>query len=293
MPFLCRIKNVNKPLSSIVILICTLGVFSESLWAQSALPAKQGSPSPKNRQQTIGQNQNSQRSPAQKQNQTDQELADRLRSDLEFELGRRKAFADHLEEDDVFDDEREQGLSLFLEEDERWNRLREKGAEEQRKARQKPMNEESPEYFEDLRKKQEMEVQREKARERHVRTKELLTEEYEAKTPQTEEKEFSLGAQRPRYELRLRGKNKWLNAGKKIMGGSGSGSAGSSFDLPPLPSPAPGDYMPPPSDSFEDIPPPPPPVPYDPNFDQPPGFDSGFGDIPPPPPPPNDPSWDF
>lgn len=136
---------------------------------------------------------------AQNKNQAieDEELADRLRSDLDFDLSRRKAFSDHLEEDQIFDKERDQGLSLFLEEDERWNRLREKGAEEQRNSREKPMDENSPEYFADLKEKQKSEQDREKFRLRHVRTKKVLTDEFEAKIPQSEEKELSLWSSRP------------------------------------------------------------------------------------------------
>jgi hypothetical protein len=224
----------------------------------------------------------------------DKDLAEKLRTDLEFGTNRRNAYQQHRDEDKIFDQERDKGLALFLEEEERWNRLREKESREYAQNRAKPMDEFGPEYKQDQKEKENYEKQRELDRKRHVRTKSKIFLEFEDKIPQSEEKELGIAEQRPRYELRKRGRNKWLNAGK-VIGGPG-GSSGSPFDAPPIPQPSPGDFVAPPMDnSFEDIPPPPPPIPYD-NFDNSNagGFDSGFGDVPPPPPPPpNDPSWDF
>lgn len=226
----------------------------------------------------------------------DKELADKLRTDLQFDTNRRNAFFQHLDENKIYDQEREKGLSLFLEEEERWNRLREKESREHAKSRPKPMDDFGPDYEADLKEKQVIEKQREVDRQKHVRTKKNLFMEFEDKIPQTEEKELGLASERPRFDLRRRANNKWVNAGKKIQGsaGSGGGSSSSPFDAP---MPAQNDFVAPPIDTnFEDIPPPPPPIPYD-NFEQgnAGGFDSGFGDVPPPPPPPppNDPSWDF
>ena len=225
----------------------------------------------------------------------DKDLAEKLRTDLEFDTNRRNAYQQHRDEDKIYDQERDKGLALFLEEEERWNRLREKESRDHANTRAKPMDEFGPEYNEDIREKNQFEKQRELDRVRHVRTKKKLYLEFEDKIPQSEERELGIAEHRPRYELRKRARNKWVNAGK-VLGGSGSSGGGSPFDGPSIPQPSPGDFVAPPMDnSFEDIPPPPPPIPYD-NFDNSNagGFDSGFGDMPPPPPPPsNDPSWDF
>lgn len=225
----------------------------------------------------------------------DRELAEKLRTDLQFDTNRRNAFFQHQDENKIYDQEREKGLSLFLEEEERWNRLREKDSREQAKMRPKPMDEFGPEYQADLKLKEAFEKKREVDRRSHVRTKRNLILEFEDKIPQSEEKELGIANARPRYDLRKRARNKWVNSGKKLQGGSSGSSSSSPFDAPSMPSP--NDFVAPPVDTnFEDIPPPPPPIPYD-NFDQgnAGGFDSGFGDVPPPPPPPppNDPSWDF
>ena len=225
----------------------------------------------------------------------DRELAAKLRTDLQFDTNRRNAYFQHQVENKIYDSEREKGLSLFLEEEERWNRLREKESREHAKLRPKPMDEFGPDYQADLKEKEGFEKQREIDRRSHVRTKRNLILEFEDKIPQSEEKELGIASARPRYELRKRAKNKWVNSGKTLQGGASGSSASSPFDSPSLPPQ--NDYVPPPMDTnFEDIPPPPPPIPYD-NFDQgnnAGGFDSGVGDAPPPPPPPpNDPSWDF
>lgn len=228
--------------------------------------------------------------------EVDRALAEKLRSDLQYDVNRRKAFSQHTGENKIYDQEREKGLALFLEEEERWNRLRDKESRGHAKTRPAPQDEFSPEYKADLKEKEAAEKQRELDRGRHVRTKSNLFIEFEDKIPQSEEKELGIAQERPRYELRKRAKNKWVNSGKTLQGGGGGSSGSSPFDSPSISSPSPGDFVAPPMDTnFEDIPPPPPPIPYD-NFDQSGagGFDSGFGDVPPPPPPPpNDPSWDF
>ena len=228
--------------------------------------------------------------------EVDRVLAEKLRSDLQFDVNRRKAFSQHTDENKIYDQEREKGLALFLEEEERWNRLREKETREHKKTRPTAIDEFGHEYQADLKQKENADKQRELDRQRHVRTKSNLFIEFEDKIPQTEERELGLAQNRPRYELRKRAKNKWVNSGKTLQGGASSSSGSSPFDSPSIPQPSPGDFVSPPMDTnFEDIPPPPPPIPYD-NFDQgnAGGFDSGFGDVPPPPPPPpNDPSWDF
>lgn len=244
-------------------------------WAQSSRPSNAQAPL----QNTVAE---------------DKELAEKLRTDLEFDTNRRSAYQQHRDEDKIYDQERDKGLALFLEEEERWNRLREKESREHAKTRTKPMDESSPEFKEDLKEKEQFEKQRELDRVRHVRTKKNLYLEFEDKIPQSEEKELGIVEHRPRYDLRKRAKNKWVNAGK-VLGGAASSGGSSPFDGPSIPQPSPGDFVAPPMDnSFEDIPPPP--IPYD-NFDNQNagGFDSGFGDVPPPPPPPppNDPSWDF
>lgn len=245
-------------------------------------------------------------------NATDQDLAAKLKDDLEFDTERRNDFKNQVKNRNVYEGEREKGLSLFLEEQEKWDLTREKGINEQRarRLREKKMDENSPEYFQDLKNKQAYEKKQEVARQRHVDTKREIVDIYKKKVQVTEEEELDIYNPRPRYALRQRGQNKWVSRGSK----SGSGSSPGYSPPSNLPSPGSSTYdypQPPmneyiPTDNFEEIPPPPPPMPYEGysnpagdfnNYNNygapPPGFppDTPYPAYPPPPAPEG--GWDF
>lgn len=245
---------------------------------------------------------------------TDQELAAKLKDELEYETKRRNDFKTQRASKKTFEQEREKGLSLFLEEQEKWDQTREKGLKEQRASRSKAreMDEGSPEYLQDLKEKKKYEADLEVARKKQIATKQQVSELFKNKVNVSEEEELGVYNDRPRYALRARGSNKWTAKGKANSGfgggssGSSSGSAGgfdsgsagtsAPFDYPPVPN---QDYVP--TDNFDDLPPPPPMMPYE-GYGAPgmggaeqPYFENG-GSYPPPtgyPPPPPDGGWDF
>lgn len=223
----------------------------------------------------------------------DEELAVRLKQDLQHEANRKNSFKDFDVEKNKNEKEQNKGLALWLEEQEQWDLTREKAIFEYKKNKRPTPEEGSKEYYDDLAVKERAERVVEDARRQHVQVKKNILAQFQAQDEISEEEEFSLYNQRPRYDLRKRGRNKWTKSGAAIGGASG-GSAppppsgggfqggGDTFDFPPAPPP---DM---PSD-FEDFPPPPN------DFGQP-GFESGFGDAPippPPPPPPPEGGWDF
>ena len=241
----------------------------------------------------------------------DQDLADRLKQELTHEANRRKAYKEFEDEKKKSEKEQNKGLSLWLEEQEQWDTAREKSVNELRKTRKpaKPMvidaqgsvQEVTKEYYDDVEQKQRALRVIEDGRKQHIQIKKEVIAQYAPKDVATEEEELNIYNQRPRYDLRKRGKNRWTNSGSKLGGGSGGGSSSGGynsggfqndgFDFPPPP-PA-TDFNNIPQDNFDDFPPPPPP-PAD--FGNSPGtYDSGFGDapIPPPPPPPPEGGWDF
>lgn len=231
--------------------------------------------------------------PLVKAQQTDTQLAEKLKQELQFDIQRKKGFQNFKDKNNVFEREREKGLSMFLEEQEKFDIAREKGKDAYKASKQKrTMDESSPEYYADLREKDKQQIAREKSREIHVQTRDRIVSQYSHEgSILSEEQEFNLNQNRPRYDLRKRGSNKWSGSGKS--GGSSSSSSGgfgSALDVPP---PPPQDYIPQPIDNFEEIPPPPP-IPYDESMHVP-SFDSGFGEapLPPPPPPPPEGGWDF
>jgi len=243
---------------------------------------------------------------------TDQELAAKLKDELEYETKRRNDFKNQRAGKKTYEQEREKGLSLFLEEQEKWDVTREKGLKEQRASRNKSreMDETSPEYLQDEKEKKKYEADLEISRKKQIATKQQVSELFKNKVTVTEEEELGVYNDRPRYSLRARGSNKWTAKGRS--GGSGSSGGSSSgaspggfdsgggsnsapFDYPPIPN---QDYVP--TDNFDDLPPPPPMMPYEgygnPNMggDQP--YFEGGGSYPPPtgyPPPPPDGGWDF
>lgn len=241
----------------------------------------------------------------------DQELADRLKEELTHEGNRRRAYREFEDEKKKAEKEQNKGLSLWLEEQEQWDSAREKSINEVRKTRkpapamiidaQGTPQEVSNEYYNDLAVKKRAQEVIEAGRKQHIQIKKNIIAQYAPVDVASEEEELGIYNQRPRYDLRKRGKNKWTNSGSKIGGQAGSsGSSGGynsggfqnndSFDFPPPPA---TDFNNVPQDNFDDFPPPPPP-PAD--FGNAPGmYDSGFGDapMPPPPPPPPEGGWDF
>lgn len=234
----------------------------------------------------------------------DQELADRLKEDLQHEANRRKAFKEFEDEKKKSEKEQNKGLSLWLEEQEQWDLNREKAVFEYKKSKRPTPQEGSKEYYDDLAEKERAQRVVEDGRKQHIQIKKNIIAQFSPQNVTSEEEELGIYNNRPRYGLRQRGRNKWTTKGGGSSYGGGSSGAASSdaynpggfqndnYDFPP---PPPADYNSIPQDNFEDFPPPPPPPPMD--FGNAPGtFDSGFGDAPiPPPPPPPAPEggWDF
>lgn len=216
----------------------------------------------------------------------DQDLMNSLKSEANHDTERRRAFQSDRDNKKVFDNEREKGLSLFLEEQEKWDLSREKGlAEHKKQKRILSPADDGPEFLADQKEKKKVAAEYEKSRQLVIQTKQKVKEQAHSPNDSDELKELNLAENRPRYDLRKRGKNKWAK-GNSQSGGSKSSSA-PAFDDFPLPN---GDFntAPPPLDSFDEIPPAPPM-----NYDSANGgfpyggtIDSGFGDVPPPPPPP-------
>lgn len=240
----------------------------------------------------------------------DQELADRLKEELQHEANRRKAFIEFQDEKKKTEKEQNKGLALWLEEQEQWDSAREKSVNEHKKTRtparkmlidpQGQPQEISKEYYDDLAVKEHAQRVVEEGRKQHIQIKKNIIAQYQPKDVVSEEDELAIYNQRPRYDLRKRGRNKWTKFGVSLGGQSGTPASGynsggfqggDSSDFPPPPPPT--DFTNVPQDNFDDFPPPPPPAT---DFGNAPGmYDSGFGDapIPPPPPPPPEGGWDF
>jgi hypothetical protein len=224
-------------------------------------------------------------------------LAEKLRSELNFNLQRRKGFQKSVKDHKIFDQERENGLSLFLEEQEKFDQNREKSLYDyKRKKTNYSMDESSPEYFADLKKKKNRQKWLDDARQQHVETRDKVLSAYNHSFQnQTEAEELDLYNTRPRFDLRKRYNNKWKNQ----KSNAGSTTINNSFSGAPAPAPTPApdnypqpiDYTPQPLDNFDEIPPPPPPILYD----QSQGYENGFGDPPDQlaPPPAPEGGWDF
>lgn len=230
----------------------------------------------------------------------DQDLADRLKEDLQHETNRRKAFKEFEGEKKKSEKEQNKGLSLWLEEQEQWDLTREKAVFEYKKNKRETPQEGSKEYYDDLAVKERAQRVVEEGRKQHIAVKKNIIAQFAPQNVTSEEEELGIYTHRPRYDLRKRGRNKWTKGGSSFGGGSPSGSSGGyspgggfQSDYGDFPPPPPPDFNSIPQDSFEDFPPPPPPT----DFGNAPGtFDSGFGDAPippPPPPPPPEGGWDF
>ncbi len=231
----------------------------------------------------------------------DQELADRLKEELQHETNRRKAYTEFQDEKKKTEKEQNKGLALWIEEQEQWDSTREKSVFEYKKNKRPTPQEFSKEYYADLAEKERGQRVVEEGRKQHIQIKKNIIAQYQPKDVVSEEEELAIFNQRPRYDLRKRGRNKWTKSGAGIGGGQSGASSGGynsggfqgggdSFDFPP---PPPADFGNVPQDNFDDFPPPPPPTS---DFGNAPGmYDSGFGDapIPPPPPPPPEGGWDF
>ncbi len=219
----------------------------------------------------------------------DRQMLQTLNSEAGHDQARKKEFKAERKARKAFDNEREKELALFLEQQEKWEITRERGLSEYRsRKKDKSPTDDGPEFKQDQKIKQQEELKSEQARRLVVQTRQKIVGRQSPSDIAQELEELNIDQKRPRFDLRKRGKNKWVGSSGKANSGS-SGSSGSSGFAPPpaafddFPQP---EYMPAPMDNFEDIPPPPPPPM---NFDGSMGFggvDSGFGDIPPPPPPP-------
>ena len=232
----------------------------------------------------------------------DEELAESLKIEAAHNLIRLKSFKEEAKGNKIFDEERERALSEFLEEQEKWDLYRERGLREYRTEKRKDSSprEGSVEYNAYLEEKESVEARYERNRKLHVDTKNKFSPKSSSETVlRLEAEELGLYSERPRYDLRRRALNKWVNSGLKT-GGSGGFSGGNSANFQP---PPPIDFAPPPEFPAA-------PAPYE-GFDEsaqaplpPPVFDSNSGgmtdgfmspngelNIPPPPPPP--PDFDF
>ena len=232
----------------------------------------------------------------------DENLAESLKIEAAHNLIRLKSFKDEVKGNKIFDEEREKALSEFLEEQEKWDLYRDRGLREYRAEKRKDSAPRvgSVEYNAYLEEKESEEARYERSRKIHVETKNKFSSKNSLETiSRLESEELGLYAERPRYDLRRRALNKWVNSGSKT---GGSGFTGSSANYQPPP-PPPVDFSPAPEFPAA-------PAPYE-GFDEsaqaplpPPVFDSnnggmsdGFmnpnGDLSIPPPPPPPPDFDF
>ncbi len=224
----------------------------------------------------------------------DQELLQSLKLQANHDLVRLKSLKGEKSNQKVFDSQREKGLGNFLEEQEKWDLLRERGAAEYRKQKKQISPQDfGPEHQADIKEKQRRAESMERSRQIQVRTRNKVFSENKELISKLESEELGLNQNRPRYDLRKRGQNRW------VKNASPSSKAGSSPNYSAPPPPVFDDFPPPaveyqpipqPMEGFEEIPPPPPPV-FE-SYGSPGGFDTGFGEVPPPPPPPP-PDYDF
>lgn len=226
----------------------------------------------------------------------DEEAAESLKIEANHDLNRLKSFKSEINNNRIFDNEREKALGEFLEEQEKWDLLRERGLRDYRKQKKEYASptENSPEYREYLKEVARIQESYERSRTTLVKTRDKIARSKSTEIAKLETDELQLYSLRPRYELRKRGRNKWVASG----GRPSSGSSSSGGYVPPPP-PISNDYppssdfpaAPAPYEGFEELPPPPV---YDSNMNSGVPYDPSFGgdmSIPPPPPPP--PDYDF
>lgn len=218
----------------------------------------------------------------------DEQLLKSLNSDAGHDQFRSSQFRKDRDAKKIYDNEREKELALFLEQQEKWELVRERGLTEYRNRKQdKSPTDDGPEYKEDLKLKLADEKKKEAARITVVQTRNRVNAKNSSGSSQQELEELNLEQNRPRFDRRKRGKNKWVKGTPAANSSAGSGGG---FAPPPAAFddfPSQPDFMPMPAvDGFEEIPPPPPPpVNFDGSLGYGSGFDPGFGDLPPPPPP--------
>lgn len=200
-------------------------------------------------------------------------------ADIE-EATRISGFAQHQKEEKAIDKEREKGLAKYLSEVERSELERERGlAEYKRASKKKEMDENSPEYKQELIEKSRQAALTNQAYAAYLKSqKQQEADRRAVRSLLNEEVELDIYLNRPRYEIRKRAQ---YGAHSQWSQGALSGSMNSSVPsrgdfIPPS-----NDYQPPmpsfPDPVFDDFPPPPPPPPMNEGGD--------FGDFPPPPPP--------
>lgn len=219
----------------------------------------------------------------------DEDLAESLKIEANHNRTRVQSFANEVKENRIFDQERERGLGEYLEDQERWDLLRERGLQEYRATkRDSSPREGSPEYQQYLEERESQDARYERSRRIHIQTREKINTEFKADIAGIESEELGLHNDRPRYQLRKRSANKWVNASaaKGRIGGSPTFTPGQ-FDYQPPPEfpAAPAPYEPPPEEQM-------PPTVYDQNgVAMPVNPENPEINIPPPPPPP--PDFDF
>ena len=226
----------------------------------------------------------------------DSDLLSSLKIEANHNINRLKSLKEEKKNNKIYEEQREKSLGQYLEEQENWEQLREKGLAEYRKQKKNlSPADNGPEYKDYVRERAKLREKAEKNREVQVRTRNQMLNQNSQTITRLEDEELGLTENRPRYELRFRGKNKWVKGGSSGGGRAsspGSFSSGGDSDFPPPPPPIDYTPAPPPADAYEDIPPPPPPAPgYDYGAAVP--YDAGYGDIPPPPPPPPAVDYDF
>lgn len=226
---------------------------------------------------------------------TDEELLKSLKIDASQNLNRLKAFKDEGQINKVFDEEREKALGEFLEDQEKWDLQREQGLREYQKEKKlRTAGVKSAEYLQYLDDKESDAAIYERNRKIQVNVRnEVQKQIKDDKIGNLELQELGLANARPRYSLRNRDNNKWVNAGARPgLGGSTPGAVGGY--TPPTPPPA-SDFAPavdfpapPPAfESFDEVNPATPPPVFDSSQGITPFDGSQDMNIPPPPPPPD------
>lgn len=229
--------------------------------------------------------------------ETDEALLKSLKIDANQNLNRLKAYKDEAQINKVFDEEREKALGEFLEDQEKWDLLRERGLREYQKEKKlRTPGVRSSEYLEYLDEKESEQAIYERNRRIQVNVRQQVQKQIkDDNIGNLELQELGLAGARPRYSLRNRSNNKWVNASNKAgLGGSSSGiSIGGGYQ-PPAPPPS-SDFAPavdfpaapPPFESFEEVQPATPPPVFDSSQGITPFDGSDMNNIPAPPPPPD------
>lgn len=211
-----------------------------------------------------------------------------------LEIIRRQGFAEHQSGLKMFEKARESGEQTYYEEQQIWELARERDLRDYKtRSKARTMDDDGPEAKLDAKDKKAFEEEYEKNRKTYVQKEksDALVLENKLQKLATEEEEYGLTEQRPRYEYK---KRPMFGGKPNFKKGSGASSGGGSGGGGYRPTPSTGDFPPPPSfDDFsnESFPPPvddfggdmAPPVPV-PSFEDDGNFNEN--DFPPPPPPP-------